>query len=219
MRCADPVPARTDAAMLALRLGGRAAESDSGCCAQARALASASMSVSARAQVIVVMGVAGSGKTEVARELATRLALDYLEGDHFHPAANVSKMRAGLALNDDDRWGWLDALAAAARSCTPGCVVSCSALRRAYRDRLRTLTHGPVFLFLDAPAAVVATRVEARAGHFMPASLVASQLATLERPEDEPDVYTLDATLPLTQVIAQAQARVAGLAGGPEGGG
>lgn len=167
------------------------------------------MSVSARAQFIVVMGVAGSGKTEVARGLASRLALDYLEGDHFHPPANVSKMRAGIALSDEDRWGWLDALGMAARSCALGCVISCSALRRVYRDRLRALTGAPVFLFLDAPASVVATRIEARAGHFMPASLVESQMATLERPQDEPDVHTLDATRPLAEVIDQAQGCVA----------
>lgn len=171
------------------------------------------MSVSARSQVIVVMGVAGSGKTEVARGLAARLTLDYLEGDHFHPAANVAKMRAGVALGDDDRWGWLDALGTAARSCARGCVISCSALRRAYRDRLRALTDSPVFLFLDAPASVVAARIEARANHFMPASLVATQMATLERPQDEPDVHTLDATLPLAEVVAQAQACIAGPAG------
>lgn len=159
--------------------------------------------------MIVVMGVAGSGKTEVARDLAARLALEYLEGDRFHPPANLAKMRSGVALSDEDRWGWLDALGMAARSCAHGCVISCSALRRVYRDRLRTLTDAPVFLFLDAPASVVAARIEARAGHFMPASLVESQMATLERPQDEPDVHTLDATQPLPEVIAQAQACVA----------
>lgn len=155
--------------------------------------------------VVVVMGVAGSGKTEVARELAARFALDFVEGDSFHPPANVRKMQAGVPLVDADRWGWLDALAAQAARHDAGCVIACSALRAVYRERLRVGIGAPVFIFLDAPAAVVAERMRSRNGHFMPVSLVESQLATLEPPATERDVITLDATLPLPAVVVAAE--------------
>ena len=163
------------------------------------------MSATHQSNVVVVMGVAGSGKTEVARELAARLALDYVEGDAFHPPANVAKMSAGQPLADEDRWGWLDALAQEARRHAKGCVIACSALRAAYRDRLREGIGHPYFVFLDAPRQVVAERVGARPGHFMPASLVESQLATLEPPVGEGDVVTIDAALPLPAVIVAAE--------------
>lgn len=159
----------------------------------------------AASTVVVVMGVAGSGKTEVARELATRLALDFVEGDAFHPPANVQKMKAGLPLVDTDRWGWLDALAAESRCHPAGCVIACSALRAVYRERLRVGIGAPLFVFLDAPVAVVAERMRSRSGHFMPVSLVESQLATLEPPAAERDVITIDATLPLEAVVVAAE--------------
>ncbi len=164
------------------------------------------MSVVRDSAVVVVMGVAGSGKTEVAREIAARLSLDYVEGDAFHPPANVAKMKSGQPLVDDDRWGWLDALGAEAGRHRGGCVIACSALRAVYRQRLRaSIGERITFVFLDAPAPVAAARVFARPGHFMPASLVESQLATLERPDAEHDVITIDATLPLPAVVVAAE--------------
>lgn len=137
-------------------------------------------------RVIVLMGVSGSGKTTVGEKLAERLHLDFQEGDDFHPASNIAKMRAGVPLDDADREPWLAALAgwigreiAAGRSG----VLSCSALRRAYRDRLRSAGGEHLrFVLLDPGEAVLRARLAERQGHFMPASLLSSQLATLERP-------------------------------------
>ncbi|OXM68287.1 MULTISPECIES: gluconokinase [Amycolatopsis] len=130
--------------------------------------------------VIVVMGVAGSGKTTVGSALAERLGVEYAEADAFHPPANIEKMSSGHPLNDDDRWPWLHAIAAwIAEHQRTGGVVSSSALKRRYRDVLRT--GGNVwFLHLDGPRDVLAERMRGRTGHFMPVSLLDSQLADLE---------------------------------------
>ncbi|MFJ8817924.1 gluconokinase [Amycolatopsis thermoflava] len=130
--------------------------------------------------VIVVMGVAGSGKTTVGSALAERLGVEYAEADAFHPPANIAKMSSGHPLDDDDRWPWLHAIAAwiSGHQATGG-VVSSSALKRRYRDVLRT--GGDVwFLHLDGPRDVLAERMQGRTGHFMPVSLLDSQLADLE---------------------------------------
>jgi gluconokinase len=131
--------------------------------------------------VIVVMGVSGSGKSTVGRLLAERLGVPYAEADDFHPAANIAKMSAGHPLNDADRAPWLDAIAAwiAERGDRSG-VVSCSALRRRYRDRLRADAPGLFFLHLDGSAELIASRLAARMRHFMPSGLLASQLEALE---------------------------------------
>jgi gluconokinase len=131
--------------------------------------------------VIVVMGVSGSGKTTVGGLLAQRLGVPYAEADDFHPAANIAKMSAGHPLNDADRAPWLDAIAAwiAERGDRSG-VVSCSALRRRYRDRLRADAPGLFFLHLDGPPELIASRLAARTRHFMPPGLLASQLEELE---------------------------------------
>lgn len=142
--------------------------------------------------IVVVMGVSGSGKTTVATGLAAALGWEFAEGDDFHPAANVEKMRSGIALTDDDRWPWLEAIGAwisAKEAAGESAVVTCSALRRAYREVLRRDRPAVRFLHVQAPGAVIADRVEHRAGHYMPASLVPSQLATLEPlAPDEPGV-------------------------------
>nr|WP_245981973.1 gluconokinase [Frondihabitans australicus] len=128
-----------------------------------------------------MMGVSGSGKSTVARLLAERLGWDFAEGDAMHPAANVEKMAAGVPLDDADRWPWLrvvaDWISSHTSSGQPG-VITCSALKRSYRDLLR----GPdvVFVHLVGAADVLGHRMESRPGHFMPASLLESQLATLE---------------------------------------
>jgi gluconokinase len=139
---------------------------------------------------VVVMGVTGSGKTTVATELARRLGWEFTEGDDHHPAANVEKMRAGTPLDDDDRRPWLLELAgwigeheAAGRSC----VLTCSALRRAYRDLLRDGHPSVYFAHVSGSQELITERVAARQGHYMPPSLVPSQYATLEPlGEDEP---------------------------------
>lgn len=129
------------------------------------------------------MGVAGSGKTTVARMLADRLGWVYVDADDLHPPANVAKMRSGRALADDDRWPWLDLVVArvdeearAGRST----VVACSALRRSYRDALRRAEPPVAFCHVAVPEQVLAERLTRRTRHFMPASLLQSQLATLE---------------------------------------
>jgi gluconokinase len=135
--------------------------------------------------VVVVMGVCGAGKTEIGRRLAAALGWTFRDADDFHPPANVAKMRSGSPLGDEDRWPWLDALAGVlADAVADGdrTVLACSALARRYRDRLG-LPHPLVRLVhLDDPGRVVRKRIEQRAGHFMPATLLDSQVALLERP-------------------------------------
>ncbi|MGW1374997.1 gluconokinase [Streptomyces sp. NPDC002446] len=131
--------------------------------------------------VIVVMGVAGTGKTTIGPLVAAELGVPYAEGDDFHPPANIAKMSAGTPLDDDDRWPWLDAIGAWAHGrAGRGGVVSSSALKRAYRDRLRAAAPGVVFLHLTGDRALIGARMAERTGHFMPAALLDSQFATLE---------------------------------------
>ena len=137
---------------------------------------------------IVVMGVSGSGKSTVAATLVDRLGWQFAEGDDFHPPANVEKMRAGHPLDDEDRWPWLQSLAdwigeheRAGRSV----IVTCSALKRSYRDLLRRGHPSIWFAHVTADPALIRDRVQHRTGHYMPASLLDSQLATLEPLEDD----------------------------------
>ncbi|WP_371675214.1 gluconokinase [Streptomyces sp. NBC_01276] len=142
-------------------------------------------------RVIVVMGVTGTGKTTVGRLLAEALGLPYAEGDAFHPAANVAKMSAGIPLDDEDRRPWLDAVGEWIhdRAGHGGGVVAASCLKRAYRDRLRATTPGTVFVHLTGERALIEGRMRSRTGHFMPATLLDSQFATLEPlGADEPGV-------------------------------
>ncbi|GIJ44914.1 gluconokinase [Virgisporangium aliadipatigenens] len=130
---------------------------------------------------MVVMGVAGSGKTTIGRLLAERLGVPYAEADDFHPAANVDKMTAGVPLDDADRAPWLDAIAEwIGGQRDKGGVVTCSALRHPYRERLRRADADLWFLHLDVPKDVIAERMAKREGHFMPPSLIDSQFAALE---------------------------------------
>ncbi|WP_100349192.1 gluconokinase [Luteimicrobium subarcticum] len=145
------------------------------------------------------MGVAGSGKTTVAQLLADTTGAAFVEADDLHPAANVVKMSAGHALDDDDRAPWLaairdrmDAEARAGRRT----VLTCSALRRPYRDVLATATGRVVFVHLDGDPELLAARIAARTGHFMPPALLASQLATLEPLDPDEDGYVVDVTPP-----------------------
>ncbi|MFE1770555.1 gluconokinase [Streptomyces sp. NPDC059008] len=131
--------------------------------------------------VIVVMGVAGTGKTTIGPLVAAELGVPYAEGDDFHPPANIAKMSAGVPLDDDDRGPWLDAIGRWAHGrAGKGGVVSSSALKRAYRDRLRAAAPGIVFLHLTGERALIEARMAERRGHFMPTALLDSQFATLE---------------------------------------
>ncbi len=159
---------------------------------------------------LVVMGPSGSGKTTLAGALAQSLAWDFIEGDDLHPAANREKMRAGIALDDRDREPWLDAVGHALRSPgAPGVVASCSALKRRYRDVLREAVPGLRFVLPVLPREVLASRLAGRTGHYMPAALLASQLATLEPPSPAEEVLCLDGTLPLARQVQQVIAWLA----------
>nr|WP_107660376.1 gluconokinase [Nocardia suismassiliense] len=141
------------------------------------------------------MGVSGSGKSTVGRAVAAELGVEYAEGDDFHPEANIAKMAAGIPLDDDDRWPWLDAVAAwMAERGERGGVITCSALKRAYRDRLRAAAPTAFFLHLTAPREELAHRMTGRTGHFMPSSLLDSQLAALEPLSDDERGTAVDAT-------------------------
>jgi gluconokinase len=143
--------------------------------------------------VLVIMGVSGSGKSTVAGILAGQLGWDLEEGDDLHPPANVAKMAAGQPLNDEDRWPWLDKVASWIREHTtagmPG-IITCSALKRVYRDRMR----GPdvVFVHLSGGRDVIGKRLAGRLGHFMPTALLDSQIATLESPGPDENVLVVD---------------------------
>ena len=155
--------------------------------------------------LVVVMGVSGAGKSTVGALLAERLGLAFHDADDFHPPANVAKMRAGQPLTDADRAPWLDAIGAhLAAQHGQGCVVTCSALKRAYRDRLRALAPEARVVLLPGDDALVAARQAARQGHFMPASLVASQFATLEAPAPEEGAIALDVAAPPEMLADQA---------------
>lgn len=145
--------------------------------------------------VIVVMGVSGSGKTTVGMALAERLGVDYAEADEFHPPENIAKMSSGTPLTDDDRWPWLEAIARWIGEHPQGGVVTCSALKHKYRDVLRR--GGDVFfLHLDGSRELIAERLAARTGHFMPSALLDSQFADLEAllPDEKGAVISIDAT-------------------------
>ena len=161
--------------------------------------------------IYVVMGVAGCGKTTVGRALAAALGVEFVEGDDYHPPANVRRMAAGIALTDADRAGWLSAIAArlrTGRADGKGLVVSCSALKRAYRDVLRAAVPDLRFVFLDGPATMIAERMASRRGHYMPPSLLGSQLATLERPADDEAALHCSIEAPPEQIVADLVARL-----------
>jgi gluconokinase len=153
---------------------------------------------------VVVMGVAGCGKSAVGERIAQSLGLPLVEGDEFHPAGNIDKMSRGLPLEDEDRAGWLDLLAAELVRHPAGAVLTCSALKRAYRDRLRAAAPGLRFVHLQLTQDEALRRVQSRGDHFYPPSLVASQFEALEDPSGESGVLGVDAGLPLDAVAAQA---------------
>jgi gluconokinase len=153
---------------------------------------------------IVVMGVAGCGKSAMGQRLAQALQVPLIEGDSFHPTANIEKMRRGVPLDDADRAGWLDLLAGELARHPAGAVLTCSALKRSYRDRLRAAAPDLAFLHLSLTREQALRRVVGRPDHFYPPSLVDSQFQDLEDPAGEAGVVTLDAAQPLAQVAAMA---------------
>jgi gluconokinase len=156
--------------------------------------------------IIVVMGVSAAGKTSVGRALAARLGVEFRDADDLHPASNIAKMAAGTALTDDDRWPWLDRVGQAlaeARASGPGVVMACSALKRAYRDALRTLSPECVFVHLTAPRSVLESRIAARSDHFMPSTLLDSQLATLEPLAAGESGVTVDVSPGVEDIVAE----------------
>ncbi|MBC3190305.1 gluconokinase [Pseudonocardia sp. C8] len=157
------------------------------------------------------MGVSGSGKSTVGAALAADLGVPFTDADGLHPAANVAKMRAGIPLTDADRAPWLDAVGAElAGHARTGLVVACSALRRAYRDRLRGHAPATVFLHLAGDRAVLADRMTGREGHFMPPALLDSQIDTLEPLAADEAGTTLDTARPVAELVATGAAAVTG---------
>jgi gluconokinase len=151
---------------------------------------------------IVVMGVSGSGKSTVGAALAQRLRVPFADADDFHPEANVAKMSAGHALNDEDRYPWLDAIGDwLAEHCDAGGVMSCSALKRKYRDQLRKHCPQVRFLHLSGSPQVIGRRQASRPGHFMPASLLASQFDTLEPLETDEHGVVVDVDQDIDAVV------------------
>jgi gluconokinase len=158
------------------------------------------------------MGVAGSGKSTIGAALARALGVDFVEGDDYHPRENVERMAAGIPLTDADRAGWLRGLADRLREARHegrGLVMTCSALKRAYRDVLRSGAPELQLVFLRGPRSLIAERLAGRRGHFMPASLLDSQLATLEEPGPDEHAWVTDASVPPDEIVARLVAKVA----------
>jgi gluconokinase len=155
---------------------------------------------------IVVMGVSATGKTTVGEGLAEELGCEFIEGDELHPSANIAKMSAGIPLTDEDRWPWLQAIAdlvAVREHEGTSTVVTCSALKRAYRDVLRDAAP-TFFVHLEAPFEVLQERMSHRTKHFMPTTLLRSQFDTLEPLEDDEAGAAVDVSPPLDEVVEEA---------------
>jgi carbohydrate kinase (thermoresistant glucokinase family) len=171
--------------------------------------------VSSEAFPIVVMGVSGSGKSTVGQALADALGRTFVDGDGLHSAENRAKMASGVPLTDDDRWPWLDAVGGVLASYDDQGkhpIVACSALRRAYRDRLRSVAPGTVFVHLHGSPALLTSRVGPRKHEYMPASLLASQLDTLEPLAPDERGVVVDISPPPGEVTAAALEALAGVA-------
>lgn len=161
------------------------------------------------ARIVIVMGVSSSGKSVVGEALARRLDAPFLDGDGYHPPANKEKMRAGIALTDEDRWPWLETLAGALKDAAEKnslAVGACSALKRAYRDFLVEKADEPIlFILLHGPKEVIAERIARRQHEYMPASLLDSQFATLELPEPDENAVTLSIIDPIETIAGKAE--------------
>lgn len=157
-------------------------------------------------QCVIVMGVSGSGKSTVGVQLASRLEADFYDGDDLHPAANIEKMSAGIALTDDDRWPWLDIIrhkSSAMVANNQSVVIACSALKLSYRLRLAQDLSALRFVYLYGSRELITQRQSARTDHFMPAALVDSQFATLEGPRNESNVVTVNIDQSIKAIVDQ----------------
>ena len=153
---------------------------------------------------VVVMGVTSCGKTVVGEGLAKKLGVAFIEGDKLHPAANVAKMSSGVPLTDEDRWPWLEEIGRSLAG-TEGKIASCSALKRIYRERIAKAAGRPVaFVFLDGGRELLSQRINARKNHFMPPSLLDSQLKTLEPPGADENALRLDIVAPVAVLVDKA---------------
>ncbi len=162
----------------------------------------------------VVMGVSGCGKSSVGRAVAAAIGARFIDGDDLHPAQNLAKMARGEALTDADRAPWLDLVGRALGAAAPPVVIACSALRRAYRDRIAARSGAPVtYLFLTGSRTVIEARMRARSGHFMPPSLLDSQFATLEPPGPDEDALQVDIDQPFDAVVGTLVAGIRARAG------
>ncbi|KQQ08741.1 gluconokinase [Rathayibacter sp. Leaf296] len=159
---------------------------------------------------VVVMGVAGCGKSVVGEHLAERYGVPFVDADTLHPSSNIEKMRSGQPLTDEDRAPWLDLVADELGLRPDGILIACSALKRHYRDRLRRVAPGVRFIHLHGDEALLYQRLASRDGHFMPASLLQSQLATLEDLEVDEHGWTIDVAQPLPSVLVEATSALSG---------
>jgi gluconokinase len=152
---------------------------------------------------VVLMGVAGSGKSTVGEALATHAGASYYDGDDLHPAGNIAKMSRGEPLTDDDRWPWLEKVGQKLAQAEGPIIIGCSALKRIYRDRIRAEANSTVtFVMLSGSRELIASRMSSRTGHFMPTSLLDSQFAALEVPEADERAITVDIDQSLNNVVS-----------------
>ena len=156
---------------------------------------------------LIIMGVSGCGKSTVGERLGARTRIPFIEGDTLHPPRNVALMAAGTPLTDEDRAGWLDDIASrfGALEADAGLIISCSALKRKYRDRLRAACPDLRFIHLHGDKTLLEQRLQYRTGHYMPPSLLTSQLQTLEPPSSDEPAITLDIALPADQLVEQIE--------------
>ena len=164
--------------------------------------------------LVVVMGVSGSGKTTIGTLVAHELGVQFIDGDSLHPLENVQKMAAGTPLDDDDRWPWLEIVGRTLHEHgerREGLVVACSALKRVYRERIRSQAPSALFLHLDGTVEVLTRRIEGRSGHFMPAALLESQIETLEPLAQEEGGYVLNIDQPVADMVDDAVTRLRAL--------
>ena len=164
--------------------------------------------------LVVVMGVSGSGKTTIGTLVAHELGVEFTDGDSLHPLENVEKMAAGTPLEDEDRWPWLEVVGRTLHEHgerREGLVVACSALKRSYRERIRSQAPSALFLHLDGTLEVLTRRIEGRSGHFMPATLLQSQIDTLEPLAQEEGGYVLNIDQPVPDMVREAVTRLRAL--------
>ena len=154
------------------------------------------------------MGVAGSGKSLVGAALAESLNVTFVDADNLHPASNVAKMASGIPLDDDDRWPWLDLVGDTLAEASGGLVMACSALRRAYRDRILRRAPDTQFVLLDGTRELLTERIGGRENHFMPTTLLDSQLATLEPLDDDEPGFVVDIDTTAEEIVSAIERRL-----------